>query len=73
MIDEQLKQAIEESGMSHRRLSQESGVNRRVIGRFVEGGYGSDIRISSVARLADFLGLELRPVRDKSKQRDKES
>jgi hypothetical protein len=62
MIDEQLKQAIIDSGMSHRRMSFESGVNRRVIGRFVAGGFGSDIGIRNAAQLAAFLGLELKPI-----------
>ena len=73
MIDEQLKQAIIDSGMSHRRMSFESGVNRRVIGRFVAGGFGSDISISNAAQLAAFLGLELKPIDSKTKQSRKKN
>lgn len=61
MINNTLKQAIIDSGISHRQLSMLTGVDRRVIGRFIEGGRGHDIRISNAAALADYLGLELKP------------
>lgn len=61
MINKQLKQAIIESGISHRQLSIATGVERRIIGRFIQGRRGSNIGINTASILADFLGLELKP------------
>lgn len=61
MINDTLKQAIIESGISHYRLAKETGVDRRAIGRFIEGGHGSNIGIKTAAILAEYFGLELRP------------
>lgn len=61
MINEQLKKAIIESGISHRQLSIATGVERRIIGRFIEGKRCSNIGINTASILAEYLGLELRP------------
>ena len=69
MINIQLKQAIIESGISHRQLSIATGVDRRTIGRFMSSETDADIRISNAAVLAAFFGLELRPVKKSKPKR----
>jgi plasmid maintenance system antidote protein VapI len=59
MINEQLKKAIIESGITHYRIWKDTGVDHRTIDRFVEGT--CNIGINAAAILADFLGLELKP------------
>ena len=61
MINDTLKQAVIESGISHYQLAKETGIDRRAIGRFIHGGRGSNIGINSAAILAEYFGLELRP------------
>lgn len=64
-IDDALKAAIKKSGISVYALSKESGVDQSVISRFMadpgEAQRGGDLRLSTAARLAAALGLELRP------------
>jgi plasmid maintenance system antidote protein VapI len=59
MIDKQLRQAIIESGMSQRALSQATGVERLSINRFVNRQ--RSLRFDFAAVLAEYLGLELQP------------
>lgn len=63
-IDEALKAAIRKSGLSHYALGKAAGVAPSVIDRFMieagEGERGGDLRLSTAARLAAALGLELR-------------
>lgn len=64
-LDEALKEAIRSSGLSAYALSKASGVDQSVISRFLNdpgaGERGGDLRLSTAARLAAALGLELRP------------
>ena len=57
MVSEQLRKAIVESKETHYRIWKESGVNSRVIDRFMAGE--QDIRGSTIDRLCVHLGLEL--------------
>lgn len=58
-LTEELKDAIDRSGLSHYRLAQETGVTPGAISRFVAGE--RDLRLETAAKLADALGLELKP------------
>lgn len=64
-LDEALKAAIRKSGLTHYALGKAAGVAPSVIDRFMldpaEGERGGDLRLSTAARLAAALGLELRP------------
>jgi hypothetical protein len=63
-IDEALKAAIRKSGLTHYALGRLAGVAPSVIDRFMiepgEGERGGDLRLSTAARIAAALGLELR-------------
>jgi transcriptional regulator with XRE-family HTH domain len=58
-IDEQLKAAIRESGLTHYRIGKDSGVASPIIDRFMSGE--RDLRLATAAKLAETLGLELKP------------
>ncbi len=58
-IVKQLKDAIAKSGQSRYALSCASGVEQSALSRFMSGERG--LSLESAARLADVLGLELRP------------
>ncbi len=64
-IIEQLKDAIENSGLSHYALSCASGIRQSTLSRFMSGERG--LSFESAARLADALGLELRPRKSRRK------
>jgi transcriptional regulator with XRE-family HTH domain len=64
-ISAALRQSIVDSGLSAYRLAQESGVNVAAVLRFRSGERSLDLR--SADRLAEVLGLELRPVRPRAK------
>jgi predicted transcriptional regulator len=53
-----LKAAIRESGLTHYRIAKTAGIGPETIDRFMAG---RDIRISTVDKIAEALGLELRP------------
>ena len=55
-IAEQLRKAIQECGLSARKLEEETVVPHPTITRFLAG---ADMRISRAAKIAAFLGLEL--------------
>jgi hypothetical protein len=62
MIDAALKVAIRKSGRTYYDLGQAAGVQPSVILRFMSDdpqARGGDIRLSTAAKLADELGLEL--------------
>ena len=59
-ISEPLKKVIRASGLSDRNLGIQTGVNRQSIGRFVSGQ--TSLTLEQAERLAEFFGLELRPV-----------
>ena len=60
-LADQLRAAICESGLTHYRLAELSGVAAAVLSRFASGE--RDIRLETAGRIADVLGLELRPKR----------
>ena len=53
-----LRNAIQESGYSIRRLSILTGINRETITRFLRG---ENITIHNADKLAALIGLELKP------------
>jgi len=57
VISDVLRQAIEESGMTRSRISQETGVDESVLSRFMAG---ANLTMRHADTLAEFLGLELR-------------
>lgn len=62
MVIDVIKQAIRESGLSFKRLAQETGVNRQVLARFLSGETPS-INSESIEKLAVYFNLELKPAR----------
>jgi transcriptional regulator with XRE-family HTH domain len=58
MLDDQLRQAIKDSGLSPLELAERCGVANPIIYRFVNGVRG--LSLSSAAKIAEVLGLELR-------------
>lgn len=61
MINDTLKQAIENSGQSHNAIAKATGVNRRLIDRWIRGEI--NIGIDKAEVLCEYLGLELKPMR----------
>ena len=57
-IVDQLKNAIRQSGETHYRIAKRAGITTDMVDRFVGG---RDIRISTAAKIAEALGVELRP------------
>ena len=63
-LDAALKAAIRRSGRTYYELGQAAGVQASVILRFMTDdpqARGGDIRLSTAARIATALGLELKP------------
>lgn len=61
-IDATLRSAIKASGLTHYRLGQEAGVAPSQIDRFMlptEDPRHRDLRLSTAARIAAVLGLDL--------------
>jgi len=56
-ISRQLRDAIRASGYSQYRLSEETGVGKSVLSRFMAGKY--NLSLANADRLAAFLGLRL--------------
>jgi hypothetical protein len=54
---EQLRKALEDSGLSLYRVAKDAGIPYSRVHGFAHG-HGDDIRLSTVDRLADLLGLE---------------
>lgn len=61
-IDHALRAAIERSGLTVYAVSQLAGVSPQQIGRFLREE--RDITLATASKLAQALGLELRPVTD---------
>jgi len=68
-LEEQLREAIADSGMSRNQLSILSGVDPAQLCYFVQGKRSLTLR--SAEKLAETLGLELRPVKKGSKSKTK--
>ena len=60
-IEEQLRQAIIDSDLSRYRISQLTGVADSALCYFVNGQ--RTLTLTSAARVAEVLGLELKPAR----------
>lgn len=58
---EVLRKAAKDSGQTTYALAKGSGVDRAAVVRFLNGDRG--LNLESAARLAEFLGMELRSVR----------
>jgi transcriptional regulator with XRE-family HTH domain len=59
-ISSQLRRAIQRSGESRYAIAQETGVNQSTLSRFVQG---SGLSSENLDRVAEYLGLELKPKR----------
>lgn len=59
-LEEQLRTAIQESGLTPTALARVTGVDQAVLSRFVNGDRG--VTLNTAARVAAHLGLALRPV-----------
>ena len=55
---EVLRDAIRNSGMTHYAIARQTGLSAGNLDRFVSGE-NKDMKLSSVQKLADLLGLEL--------------
>jgi ribosome-binding protein aMBF1 (putative translation factor) len=64
MILEAISQAIEDSGKSRNRISQETGIDPTILWRVT---HGRTCSLGTLDRLCVYLGLELRPQRRKGK------
>jgi len=64
-LENQIRTAIEKSGLSVYRLAKDSGVSQPVLCRFVNGQRG--ITLATASKLVETLGLRL--VSKKDKQR----
>jgi hypothetical protein len=60
-VSQQLRQAIVDSEMTHYAIGKQSGVAINIIGRIV--AETADVRVSTVDRLCEYFGLELRPIK----------
>jgi len=66
-ISQQIKEAIRESGKTVNQIAVESGVAQPILSRFLsdDDSQHRDIRLETTAdKLAAYLGLELRPVKE---------
>ena len=63
MVDlrQQLRDAMERSGLTRKRIADETGLSYSMIHGLVEGT--RDVRLDSASRIAKVLDLELRSVR----------
>ena len=62
-----LREALKTCGVSRYRVSADTGIPPPTLHRFVVGE--SRLRSDNIDMLAEYLGLELRPKRDKSRLR----
>jgi plasmid maintenance system antidote protein VapI len=62
-LENQIRIAIENSGLSINRLAKDSGVSQPVLSRFVNRQRG--ITLTTASRLVEMLGLELVPRKKK--------
>jgi predicted transcriptional regulator len=56
LIDDALRRAINQSGLTANELHRRTGVPQSTISRFLAG---ADMRMSNAAKIADYLGLSL--------------
>lgn len=63
-----IRRAIKERGLSAYRVAMDSGIDRSVAVRFINGERG--LTLDTASKVCDMLGLELRSIqRDKAKGR----
>lgn len=62
-LGDQLRVAFVESGMSRFELSKRAVISYAIVHRFAAGD--RDIRLETASKIADVLGVELRPRRGK--------
>jgi len=65
MIKQSLLDEIKKRGISARRLSMETGIDRLSLTRFINGSHS--IRLEKAGILLEYFGLEIRPKRKRSK------
>ncbi len=56
-MSDQIRRAIEESGLSRYRIAKATGVDEGILSRFM---HGSSMRTDTLDRIAECLGLVLR-------------
>ena len=61
-IDLQLKDRIRLCGKTHYRIAKDADISPDIIDRFMSGE--RDIRLVTAAKIAEALGMELRPMSD---------
>lgn len=69
MIDEQLRQAVQESELSLRELARQAGLTPASVIRFANGE--RDLRLAGAAKLAEVLGLELASTSSRKRPKQK--
>ena len=65
-LDEQLRQAVRRSGLNRKQVADRGGMSYSLIHGFMSGERSMTLRVAS--RVADVVGLELRPTKRKRKQ-----
>ena len=68
MIMKEIANAIEQSGKTRYRIAVDCGIDHTVMHRIVHGGSCS---VETLDKLCEYLGLELRPVKKRSKPKKK--
>jgi predicted transcriptional regulator len=57
VLDQSLRRAIKDSGLSDNELARRTGVPQPTISRFLAG---ADMKLATAAKIAAYLGLSLR-------------
>jgi predicted transcriptional regulator len=65
-LENQIRQAIEESGLSQYALAKCAGVSQGVLSRFIAGK--RNLTLATASKIVLALELELRPARPRRKQ-----
>jgi transcriptional regulator with XRE-family HTH domain len=58
-LSDQIRRAVDESGLSRYRICKDAGIDQATFSRFMAGKVG--LSMTTLDALADVLGLELRP------------
>lgn len=56
-LSDQLRQAIEDSGLSRYAISQDTGIDQAALSRFIHGQVG--LSLDAIDRLSEFLQLKI--------------
>jgi len=56
-LSDQIREAVEKSGLSHHRIASETGLHDATLSRFMSGERG--LTMKGLDQLADFLGLQI--------------